>query len=123
MPMQAIPMTLTQTVVMGLIQIVAVLAVVFTLVPILTFAERKVIGYIQVRLGATRLAGGHVGLTGPMNRTMWAMGRVPMLSILRGLPIIIADAVKLIMKEDIIPAKADRAVLTLAPIIPSVGAF
>jgi NADH-quinone oxidoreductase subunit H len=123
MPMQAIPMTPTQTVVMGLIQIVAVLAVVFTLVPILTFAERKVIGYIQVRLGATRLAGGHVGITGPLNRTMWAAGRVPVLSFFRGLPIIIADALKLIMKEDIIPAKADRAVFTLAPIISVVGAF
>ena len=123
MPIQAIPMTLTQTLVMGLLQIVVVLIAVFIMVPLLTFAERKVIGYIQVRLGATRLAGGHVGITGPMNRIMWSMGKVPMLSILRGLPIFIADALKLITKEDIIPAKADRGVFTLAPIISVMAAF
>ncbi|MDR3684629.1 MAG: NADH-quinone oxidoreductase subunit H [Geothrix sp.] len=123
MPIQAIPMTLTQTLVMGLLQIVVVLIAVFLIVPLLTFAERKVIGYIQVRLGATRLAGGHVGITGPMNRIMWSMGKVPVLSILRGLPIIIADALKLITKEDIIPAKADRGVFTLAPIISVMAAF
>jgi NADH-quinone oxidoreductase subunit H len=120
---QTIPMTLTQTLVMGLLQIVVVLIAVFIMVPLLTFAERKVIGYIQVRLGATRLAGGHVGITGPMNRIMWSMGKVPMLSILRGLPIFIADALKLITKEDIIPAKADRGVFTLAPIISVMAAF
>jgi NADH-quinone oxidoreductase subunit H len=108
---------------MGLLQIVVVLIAVFIMVPLLTFAERKVIGYIQVRLGATRLAGGHVGITGPMNRIMWSMGKVPMLSILRGLPIFIADALKLITKEDIIPAKADRGVFTLAPIISVMAAF
>jgi NADH-quinone oxidoreductase subunit H len=123
MPTQAIQMTLTQTLVMGLLQIVVVLIAVFMIVPLLTFAERKVIGYIQVRLGTTRLAGGHVGITGPMNRIMWGMGKVPMLSILRGLPIIIADALKLITKEDIIPAKADRGVFTLAPIISVMAAF
>jgi NADH-quinone oxidoreductase subunit H len=123
MPTQAIPMSLTQTLVMGLIQILVVLIVIFIMVPLTTFAERKVIGYIQVRLGATRLAGGHVGITGPMNRVMWAMGKVPMLSILRGLPIFIADALKLITKEDIIPAKADRGVFTLAPIISVMAAF
>jgi NADH-quinone oxidoreductase subunit H len=120
---QPIQMTLTQTLVMGLLQIVVVLIAVFMIVPLLTFAERKVIGYIQVRLGTTRLAGGHVGITGPMNRIMWGMGKVPMLSILRGLPIIIADALKLITKEDIIPAKADRGVFTLAPIISVMAAF
>jgi NADH-quinone oxidoreductase subunit H len=124
MPIQTPPaMTPTQALVMGLIQIVAVLAVVFLLVPLLTFAERKVIGYIQVRLGATRVAGGLVGLTGGMNRFMWGMGRVPMLSFFRGLPVFIADAVKLIMKEDIIPDRADKAVFTLAPVISVVGAF
>ncbi|GLH71554.1 NADH-quinone oxidoreductase subunit H [Geothrix limicola] len=123
MPTQAIPMTLTQTLIMGVIQILAVLIVIFIIVPLTTFAERKVIGYIQVRLGATRLAGGHVGITGPMNRIMWGMGKVPMLSILRGLPIFIADALKLITKEDIIPAKADRGVFTLAPIISVMAAF
>ena len=117
------PMTLTQTIVIGLLQIIAVLGFVMTLVPLLTFAERKVIGYIQVRLGATRIAGGHTGITGPLNRGMWALGKVPMLSVLRGLPIAIADAVKLIMKEDIVPAKADKFVFVISPAISMVAAF
>ena len=117
------PMTLLQTIAMGLIQIVAVLIVVFIMVPLLTFAERKVIGYAQVRLGATRTAGGRKGFTASLNRGMWAMGKVPVLSFFRGLPVFIADAVKLITKEDIIPAKADRAVFTLAPILSVVAAF
>ena len=90
-------MNLTQTMVMGLIQVVAVLILIFVMVPLLTFAERKVIGYIQVRLGATRTAGGHVGITGALNRGMWAMGRVPVLSVLRGLPVFVADILKLIL--------------------------
>ena len=116
-------MNLTQTLVMGLIQVVAVLILIFVMVPLLTFAERKVIGYIQVRLGATRTAGGLVGITGSLNRGMWAMGKVPVLSILRGLPVFIADILKLILKEDIIPAKAERSVFTLAPIISVMAAF
>ncbi|HEX9082448.1 MAG TPA: complex I subunit 1 family protein [Holophagaceae bacterium] len=116
-------MTLTQTLVMGLIQIVAVLILIFVMVPLLTFAERKVIGYVQVRLGATRTAGGHRGITGALNRGMWAMGKVPVLSFFRGLPVFVADIVKLILKEDIIPEKADRAVFTLAPILSVLAAF
>ncbi len=117
------PMTLTQTVVMALIQIVVLLAVIMAVVPIITFAERKVIGYVQVRLGATRIAGGHVGITGPINRAMWALGKVPVLSILRGLPIFMADGLKLLTKEDIIPEKADKLVFVLAPAICMVPAF
>ncbi|MBI3131301.1 MAG: NADH-quinone oxidoreductase subunit H [Acidobacteria bacterium] len=117
------PMTLTQTVVMALIQIVVLLAVIMAVVPIITFAERKVIGYVQVRLGATRIAGGHVGITGPINRAMWALGRVPVFSILRGLPIFMADGLKLLTKEDVIPEKADKLVFILAPAICMVPAF
>lgn len=117
------PMTLTQTVVVALIQIVALLAIIMGVVPILTFAERKVIAYVQVRLGATRIASGRVGLTGGINKAMWALGKVPVLSILRGLPVFAADGLKLVTKEDIIPENADKAVFILAPVICMVPAF
>ncbi len=101
-------MTLTQTLVMGLIQVVAVLILIFMLVPLTTFAERKVIGYIQVRLGATRIAGGQSESPAPSTAACGPWARCPVLSILRGLPVFIADILKLIIKEDIIPAKADE---------------
>jgi len=116
-------MTLTQTLVIALIQCVIVAGFVLTLVPLTTFAERKVLGYLQQRLGATRVASGLIGITGGMNRGMWAMGKVPFLSILRGLPFFVADALKLFLKEDIVPAKADRIVFLIAPAISAAASL
>ena len=118
-----IQMTLLQTLVMALLQGAAVIAFVFILVPLTTFAERKVLGYMQQRLGATRIASGLHGFTGGLNRGMWALGKIPFLSILRGLPLFIADALKLFTKEDIVPSKADRLVFMLAPAISVVAAL
>ncbi len=64
----------------------------------LTWLERKVLGRLQLRLGPTR--------TGPM-----------------GLMQPIADALKLILKEDIIPASSDKALFWVAPIIVVISAF
>ena len=64
----------------------------------LTWLERKALGRLQLRLGPTR--------TGPM-----------------GLLQPIADAVKLILKEDIIPDSADKAIFWAAPVIVVMSAF
>lgn len=128
------PMTLTQLAVIALLQVVLLLAFIMMLVPLITFAERKVIAYVQVRLGATRTAGGLWGaqagrahksrtLTGGLNGLMWFLGRVPVFSIFRGLPVFIADAVKLLTKEDIVPEGADKAVFILSPAISVIAAF
>ncbi len=63
----------------------------------LTWLERKVIARIQLRYGPNRT--GPFGLLQPL-----------------------ADALKLIQKEDIIPKTADKVVFTLAPIISFVAA-
>lgn len=114
--------TLTQSIVITLIQCVLVVIFVFVVVPLTVFAERKVLGYLQQRLGSTRVAGGHVGVTGWMNRGMWKWGRVPVLSYWRGIPGLVADVLKLILKEDVVPAKADKFVFFIAPAISMVSA-
>ncbi len=64
----------------------------------LQLMERKVLAHMQGRLG-------------PM-RTGW-----------HGILQPVADAVKFIMKEDIIPAKADKWIFSIAPIIMLITAF
>ncbi len=81
-----------QTVVWTLIKIMALVVPLMLGVAYLTFAERKVIGWMQVRIGPNRV--GFQGLLQP-----------------------IADAVKLLMKEIIIPAGANRGLFILGPIL------
>lgn len=64
----------------------------------LTWLERKALGRLQLRLGPTR-----TGLFGLMQP--------------------VADAVKLILKEDIIPNSSDRAIFWAAPVIVVLSAF
>ncbi len=88
---------LIQFIVIPLVKIVVILAVLLLIVAYLTFAERKILAYMQVRLGPNRV--------GPKG---WLQP--------------IADAFKLLVKEDLVPAKAEKFVFMLAPgliIIPA----
>ncbi len=75
-----------------LLKIIVIVLPLLGLVAYYTYAERKVIGYIQVRIGP--------------NRVGWRGWLQP-----------IADAVKLMMKEIIIPTKADKTLFLMAPMI------
>ncbi|PYS30889.1 MAG: NADH-quinone oxidoreductase subunit NuoH [Acidobacteria bacterium] len=81
-----------------LVKIALLLAVLPLAVAALTLFERKIIAYMQVRLGPMRV--GPWGLLQP-----------------------IADPIKLLLKEDIIPAGADRWIFVLAPVISVISAF
>src|SRR5438093_7562142 len=80
------------------IKVFIVFNVVAGVVALLTLAERKVAAWIQVRLGPMRV--GPYGILQPL-----------------------ADGIKLMLKEDIVPAGADKWIFTLAPVISLVPAF
>jgi hypothetical protein len=73
-----------------LLKIVLIIAPLLLCVAYLTFWERKVIGWMQVRIGPNRV--GPWGLIQP-----------------------IADGLKLLLKEVVIPTGADKSVFLLAP--------
>lgn len=79
-------------IVLILVKIIAIVAVLLLAVAYLTFFERKVIGYIQARIGPNR-----VGL--------WGLGQP------------IADVLKLLSKEIIFPSAANRFLFIVAPMI------
>lgn len=76
----------------NLVKIIVIVAPLMIGVAYLTLAERKVIGYIQVRIGPNRV--GPKGLLQP-----------------------IADGIKLLLKEIIIPSGANKSLFIIAPIM------
>ncbi|MBW8306588.1 MAG: NADH-quinone oxidoreductase subunit NuoH [Thiobacillus sp.] len=81
-----------QTVVWTLLKIMALVVPLMLGVAYLTYAERKIIGWMQVRIGPNRV--GFQGLLQP-----------------------IADGLKLLMKEIIIPSGANKGLFILGPIL------
>ncbi|MEW6132291.1 MAG: NADH-quinone oxidoreductase subunit NuoH [Pseudomonadota bacterium] len=80
------------TPVWALVKIMIIVIPLMLAVAYLTYAERKIIGWMQVRIGPNRV--GWQGLLQP-----------------------IADAVKLLMKEIIIPSGASKGLFILGPIL------
>jgi NADH-quinone oxidoreductase subunit H len=76
----------------NLIKIIAIVIPIFICVAYLTLAERKVIGYMQVRIGPNRV--GPLGLLQP-----------------------IADGMKLLFKEVILPHQSNKVLFLLAPVL------
>jgi NADH-quinone oxidoreductase subunit H len=86
------------TLVKYLIYIIAIVVPLLLGVAYLTFAERKIIAYMQIRVGPNRVT--FFGIP-------W----------LRGWGQPIADAVKALMKEIVIPTGANKLLFILAPIL------
>jgi len=81
-----------------LMKIVTIVLPMFACVAYLTLWERKLIGWMHVRLGPNRV--GPLGLLQP-----------------------IADALKLLLKEVIIPSKANKVLYIVAPVMVIAPAF
>src|SRR3989440_4245322 len=76
----------------SLLNIVALLAVFLTLFALMSVLERKILARMQNRYGPNRV--GPFGLFQP-----------------------VADGIKMLIKEDIVPARADKVVHFLAPVV------
>jgi NADH-quinone oxidoreductase subunit H len=87
-----------QTTLATLGQILAVTIVVILCVAYLTLAERKVIGWMQVRIGPNRV--GPKGLLQPF-----------------------ADVIKLLIKEVVVPSRSNRFLFVVAPLLALTPAF
>jgi NADH-quinone oxidoreductase subunit H len=82
----------------ALLNICALLAVFLTMFALMSVLERKILGRIQNRYGPNRV--GPFGLLQP-----------------------VADGIKMLIKEDIVPARADKVVHFLAPILIAAAAI
>jgi len=81
-----------------LLKIVAIIGPLIVAVALLTLLERKVIGYMHVRIGPNRV--------GP-----------------RGLLQPFADTFKLLLKEIVVPGGADKLLFLIAPVVSVAAAF
>src|SRR5947207_2640382 len=82
----------------GALKVLVVFLGLSVIIMFLVYLERKILAFMQARLGPMRV--------GP-----W------------GLLQAIADPLKLMLKEDIVPAGADRSIFLIAPVIGVVAAF
>jgi NADH-quinone oxidoreductase subunit H len=96
--MSAIPAPIMRYLVWPTVKFLIAFIIVQVIVAAMTYIERRVLGFMQARLGPNRV--------GP-----W------------GLLQAVADPIKLMLKEDIVPANAEKVAYFLGPMLPLIPAF
>jgi NADH-quinone oxidoreductase subunit H len=93
-----IPQPLLTYLVWPLIKFIIAFSIVMGVVTLMTWIERRLLGFMQARLGPNRV--------GP-----WGLFQV------------IADPIKLLLKEDITPSSAEKVSYFLGPVLPLIPAL
>lgn len=88
--------------------LVLLLVFVMVLATLLTLAERKWSALMQDRVGPNRA---RLGIPGLSNRS------------LAGLPHVVADSLKMLFKEDVVPARANKVLFNLGPMLAFAPVF
>src|SRR5436853_1984436 len=86
-----------------LIKFLGAFIVVQVIVAAMNWIERRLLGLVQARLGPNRV-GREIGIP-------WGLGQI------------IADPIKFLLKEDIVPSSAETVAYFLGPMLPLVPAF
>ncbi len=103
----------------ALIRALIVIAVLFCCLPVVIWLERRLLGWMQDRLGPNR-----VGTITLRHRYKWVPEALKGKKIkLFGLPQVLADGIKAFTKEDIIPDGIDKLLYVIAPAVFVFPAF
>ena len=97
-----------------LVKFLIAFIVVQLIVTAMTYIERRVLGFIQARLGPNRVGNDALYKVTPGFIHRFIPG---------GLLQAIADPIKLLLKEDILPSSAEKIAYFLGPMLPLIPAF
>ena len=86
-----------------LVKFLIAFVIVQVIVAAMNWIERRLLGLVQARLGPNRV-GSELGVP-------WGLGQI------------LADPIKFILKEDIVPARAEKVAYYLGPMLPLIPAF
>lgn len=92
-----------------LVKFLVAFLIVQLIVMLMNWVERRLLGLVQARLGPNRV-GQELEIFG-MRPVKWGLGQI------------IADPIKFLLKEDIVPSSAEKVAYFLGPVLPLIPTF
>lgn len=114
-PVELLGLSIDGPAVLAVIKVLLLVVPILTLVPGLIWWERRLLSWMQDRIGPNRTG----TITIPGNSPVFAGKKIHTFGLLQP----IADGVKLFLKEDITPTSIDRKIYFIAPAIALFPAF